>query len=479
MNKIAILGAGESGVGTAILAKKQGYTVFISDNGKIAEKYKKVLLHISDNCSDNDFQFEEGKHSEDKILQATIVIKSPGIPDTVSILKKIKKAGILVISEIEFASKFTSAVIIGITGTNGKTTTTMLLSHILNKSKIKNENRTFKSIGTAGNIGNSFASQVAYEKHDLFVLELSSFQLDGIINFAPHIAILLNISPDHLDRYKFKFKNYVNSKFKITKNQTAIDYLIYDADDKTIQKWLKKNKTKAKLLPFTLGKKEDLINSMLFLQKQENKQKESNIEGAYIKDHKIIVELNQNIFSMKITNLALLGKHNLKNAMAATMATQLLKVRKETIRQSLSDFEGVEHRLENVLKINGVQYINDSKATNINATYYALESIKSSTVWIVGGVDKGNDYDELLPLVNEKVRAIICLGENNEKIKQTFSNVIDIIVETKAAEEAVKVAYKLSEKGDVVLLSPACASFDLFENYEDRGRQFKNAVRQL
>ena len=473
MKKIVVLGAGESGVGTAILAKKQGYTVFISDKGKIAVKYKKVLLH-------NDLQFEEEKHTEAEILKADVVMKSPGIPDTVPLIVKIKKNGIPVISEIEFTSQFTNANIIGITGSNGKTTTTLLLSYMLNNAVISKEARlkhsiddkaktsvvktdfNYKSIGTAGNIGDSFAFQVANKKHDLFVLELSSFQLDGIIDFASHIAMIINISPDHLDRYDYKYENYIESKFRITKNQTANDYLIYDADDKAIQKWLKKNKTKAKLLPFTLGNK--VTNSK---------------EGAYVKDDKIIVEINKKTFIMGIANLALLGKHNVKNAMAATMAAKLLQVRKETIRQSLADFEGVEHRLENVLKINGVQYINDSKATNINATYYALESMNAPTVWIVGGVDKGNDYDELLPFVNDKVKAIICLGKDNEKIKAAFSNVIDLIIETKGAEEAVKVAYKLSKKGDVVLLSPACASFDLFESYEDRGRQFKEAVRQL
>lgn len=447
MKKIVVLGAGESGIGTAILAKKQGYKVFVSDKGKIAEKYKKVLLH-------NDLQFEEEKHTEEKILQADVVMKSPGIPETVPLIIKIEGAGIPVISEIEFANQFTKAVIVGITGSNGKTTTTLLLSHIVNKEKLK--------VGTAGNVGDSFALQVANENHELFVLELSSFQLDGIVEFRPDIAIITNISPDHLDRYEYKYKNYVNAKFRITKNQTEDDYLIYDADDKAIRQWMQKNKTKAKLLPFTLGNKIENIK-----------------EGAYVKGDKIIIELNQNTFTMGIANLALIGKHNVKNTMAATMAATLLKIRKETIRESLSDFEGVEHRLENVLKINGVQYINDSKATNINAAYYALGAMKSPTVWIVGGVDKGNDYEELLPYVNEKVKAIICLGEDNAKIKEAFSNIIDLIIETKGAEEAVKVAYKIAEKGDAVLLSPACASFDLFESYEDRGRQFKRAVRQL
>jgi len=452
MKKLVVLGAGISGIGTAILARRYGYKVFISDKGPISNNYKKVLSNMMSTRNIDELQFEEGQHTEENILEADIVMKSPGIPDTIPLIEKIKEKGIPVISEIEFANQYTDAEIVGITGSNGKTTTTLLLSHIL-----KN---TDKNVGTAGNVGSSFALQVAIETRDLFVLELSSFQLDGIIDFAPHIAIITNISPDHLDRYDYKYENYIDSKFRITKNQTADDYLIYDADDEEIQKWLKNNTTKAKLLPFTLG---DKIQE----------------DGAYVKDGEIIIELNQKVFTMGIQNLALLGKHNVKNAMAASMAATLLKVRKDTIRQSLSDFEGVEHRLENVLTINGVHYINDSKATNINATYYALESMNAPTVWIVGGVDKGNDYDELLPYVNEKVKAIVCLGEDNEKIKAAFSNVIDLIIETQGAEEAVKVAYKIAEKGDNVLLSPACASFDLFDNYEDRGRQFKDAVRQL
>jgi UDP-N-acetylmuramoylalanine--D-glutamate ligase len=452
MKKLVVLGAGISGIGTAILARRYGYNVLVSDKGEIADNYKKVLTNMMSTRNVDELQFEEWQHTLEKILEADLVMKSPGIPDTIPLIEKIKEKGIPVISEIEFANQYTDATIVGITGSNGKTTTTLLLSHILNKAE--------KNVGTAGNVGSSFALQVAIDNKDLFVLELSSFQLDGIIEFAPHIAILTNISPDHLDRYDYKYENYINSKFRITKNQKADDYLIYDADDEEIQKWLKNNTTKAKLLPFTLG----------------DKIKE---EGAYIKDNEIIIELDKKTFTMGIANLALLGKHNVKNAMAASMAATLLKVRKDTIRQSLSDFEGVEHRLENVLKINGVQYINDSKATNINATYYALESMNAPTVWIVGGVDKGNDYEDLLPYVNEKVKAIVCLGSDNEKIKEAYSNVIDLIVETRGAEEAVKVAYKIAEKGDNVLLSPACASFDLFKNYEDRGRQFKEAVRKL
>ena len=452
MKKLVVLGAGISGIGTTILARRYGYNVFLSDNGEIAANYKKVLANMMSARNVEELQFEEDQHTLEKILDADLVMKSPGIPDSIPLIEKIKEKGIPIISEIEFANQYTEAEIVGITGSNGKTTTTLLLSHILKNTE--------KNVGTAGNVGSSFALQVAIDNKDLFVLELSSFQLDGIVDFAPHIAILTNISPDHLDRYDYKYENYINSKFRITKNQTANDYLIYDADDKEIQKWLKNNKTNAKLLPFTLG---DKIQE----------------EGAYIKDSEITIDINQKIFTMGIANLALLGKHNVKNAMAASMAATLLKVRKDTIRQSLSDFEGVEHRLEKVLKINGVNYINDSKATNINATYYALESMNAPTVWIVGGVDKGNDYEELLPYVNEKVKAIICLGRDNEKIKEAFSNVIDLIVETKGAEEAVKVAYKIAEKGDNVLLSPACASFDLFKNYEDRGRKFKEAVREL
>ena len=379
------------------------------------------------------------------------MVKSPGIPDTVPLVLKLKQNGVPVISEIEFASKYTEATIVGITGSNGKTTTTLLLHHILKCANL--------NVGVAGNIGDSFAQQVAEETHDSYVLELSSFQLDGIANFNSHIAILTNITPDHLDRYEYDFEKYIASKFKITKNQKETDYLIYDADDEAIRNWLKKNKIRAKLVPFSLEKELEY--------------------GAFLKNKTITININKETLKMPISTLTLKGKHNVKNAMAATMAAQLLKVRKEAIKESLESFEGAEHRLENVAKIYGVEYINDSKATNVNATFYALECMDKQTVWIVGGVDKGNDYNDLLPLVREKVKAIVCLGLDNEKIKNMFGNVVDIIVETAGAEEAVKVAHKLSEKGDAVLLSPACASFDLFENYEDRGRQFKAAVRSL
>ena len=385
------------------------------------------------------------------ILNANVVIKSPGIPDTVPLVLKLKENSIPVISEIEFASQFTNATIVGITGSNGKTTTTLLLYHILKNSNF--------NIGVAGNIGDSFAKQVAENSYENYVLELSSFQLDGIKSFNSHIAILINITPDHLDRYEYDFDKYVEAKFKITKNQKETDYLIYDADDRAIINWLNKNKTKAKLVPFSIEKELEY--------------------GAYLKDNNIIININKEKFTMPISTLSLKGKHNTKNAMAATMAAQLLKARKQVVKESLENFEGAEHRLENVAKIKDVKYINDSKATNINATYYALECMDNTTVWIVGGVDKGNDYNDLLPLVREKVKAIVCLGVDNDKIKETFGNVVDIIVETAGAEEAVKVCHKLAERGETVLLSPACASFDLFENYEDRGRQFKKAVRNL
>jgi len=442
--KLVILGAGESGIGTAILGKQKGYDVFVSDKGAIANKYKEVLLN-------NSIEFEEEQHSEERILNADVVMKSPGIPDKVPLVKQLKEKGIPVISEIEFASKFSKSIIVGITGSNGKTTTTMLVNHILKKAGL--------NVGMGGNIGKSFAQQVAEDNFDIQVLELSSFQLDGIIDFVPHIAIITNITPDHLDRYEYEFENYINSKFRITENQTEDDFLIYDADDEVITNWLQKNKVRATLLPFSLEKELE--------------------QGVFIKNNNIQLKYKTEEIIMKTKTLAIKGKHNTKNAMAATMAAALLKVRKDTIRESLEDFEGAAHRLEHVLKINGVEYINDSKATNVNATYYALDSMQTPTVWIVGGVDKGNDYLDLMPLVREKVKAIVCLGLDNQKIVQTFYDVVDLIVETAGAEEAVKVAYKIAEKGDTVLLSPACASFDLFDNYEDRGDKFKQAVREL
>lgn len=444
MQRLVILGGGESGVGTAILGKKKGYDVFVSDKGKIKEEYKNVLEHF-------EIDWEEETHTEAKILNADVVMKSPGIPDKVVLVQKLVTQNIPVISEIEFASKYTDATIIGITGSNGKTTTTMLVNHLFKEAGLH--------IGMAGNIGDSYAKMVSENKYDYYVLEISSFQLDGIVEFKPHIAILTNITPDHLDRYDYKFENYVASKFRIAKNQGPEDYLIYDADDEVITEWLKENPVQSKLIPFSITKKLE--------------------EGAFLEDNKIKINTQNNTIEMTTDNLALEGKHNLKNSMAASTAAKLVSIRKETIRNSIATFQGAEHRLEKVLKINHVQYINDSKATNVNATYYALDSMKTATVWIVGGVDKGNNYKELMPFVREKVKAIICLGEDNSKIKEAFGNVVDLMVETYSMEEAVKVAYKIAERGEVVLLSPACASFDLFENYEDRGNQFKAAIKNL
>nr|WP_297786756.1 UDP-N-acetylmuramoyl-L-alanine--D-glutamate ligase [uncultured Allomuricauda sp.] len=444
MGRLVILGGGESGVGTAILGKQKGFEVFVSDKGEIKEKYKKVLEHF-------EIEWESGEHTEAKILNADVVMKSPGIPDKVPLVKALVEKGVPVISEIEFASKYTDATLIGITGSNGKTTTTMLTNHILNDGGL--------NVGMAGNIGDSYAKMVAEQDFDYYVLEISSFQLDGIVDFKPHIAMITNITPDHLDRYEYKFENYIASKFRIAMNQDENDYLIYDADDEVIQDWLKKHPVQSKLLPFSMKQKLE--------------------EGACLEDKTIKIKIENKTLEMSEDILALEGQHNVKNTMAASMAAMLVKVRKETIRNSIQSFQGVPHRLEKVLKINHVEYINDSKATNVNATYYALDGIKKPIVWIVGGVDKGNDYSELMPLVREKVKAIICLGVDNSKLIDAFGNVIDLMVETYSMEEAVKVAYKVAERGDAVLLSPACASFDLFKNYEDRGDQFKNAIKNL
>jgi UDP-N-acetylmuramoylalanine--D-glutamate ligase len=444
MKRLVVLGGGESGVGTAILGKKEGYEVFVSDFGKIKEDYKNVLNQY-------EIKWEDEQHTEDKILNADVVMKSPGIPEKAPIVKKLVEKGIPVISEIEFTSQFTNVKTIGITGSNGKTTTTMLTYHLLKQAGL--------NVGLAGNIGKSFAWQVAEENFDVYVLELSSFQLDGCINYKPNIAVITNISPDHLDRYEYKYENYIASKFRITMNQDENDYLIYDNDDEAISNWLQNNKTKAQLIPFSL------------LKKMKN--------GAFINNDTMEFSINNEEFAMKTTDISLEGKHNMKNAMAATSVAQLMKIRKETIRESLSNFQGVEHRLEKVLKIQNVQYINDSKATNVNATFFALDSMNVPTVWIVGGVDKGNDYSELMSLVREKVKAIICLGIDNRKIIDAFSDVVDMMVEVDNMRDAVNTAKHIAEKGDNVLLSPACASFDLFQNYEDRGNQFKAAVRNL
>ena len=443
MKQLVVLGAGESGIGTALLAIEKGFNVFVSDYGNIKSKYKDVLINY-------EIEWEEGKHTSSKILKADLVMKSPGISDYVPIIKKILSNKIPVISEIEFASKFTSSKIIGITGSNGKTTTTMMVHQILKDAEI--------DVLMAGNIGDSFAKEIK-NNPEFFVLELSSFQLDGIKLFRPNIAIITNITPDHLDRYDNNFENYIESKFRIVMNQTNSDYLIYNADDPAIISFLKSNKIQSQLIPFSINKTFDF--------------------GTYYKDDNIIIKLKNKSILMPTSNLALEGKHNIKNAMAAATVANLLKIRKDTIRESLECFQGAEHRLENVLKINKVKYINDSKATNVNATYFALESMTSPTVWIVGGIDKGNDYSVLYPFVNEKVKAIICLGKQNDKLFKNFQSMVDTIVETQFMSEAVKIAYKIAEAGDNVLLSPACSSFDLFENYEDRGQQFKASVRKL
>ena len=443
---ILVLGSGESGVGSALLAKSKGLSVFVSDSSLIEKKYKELLFK-------NDIQFEENGHEQANKLNVDYVIKSPGIPDTATIIKQLTNNQTQIISEIEFASKFTDANIIGVTGSNGKTTTTTIIYEILKSENIDGD--------IAGNIGVSFASKVATSITKNYVLELSSFQLDGIIDFNPHIAIMTNLSPDHLDRYNNSFENYINSKFNIIKNQSEKDYFIYDLDDVKIVQFIKNNihKIKSNLLPFSTIKTTDSV--------------------TYLEDKNIISIINKNKIIMPTNNFPLIGTHNLKNAMAATTVANLLKIRKETIRKSLEHFQAVEHRLEHVLKINKVNYINDSKATNVNAAYYALDSMQSSTVWIVGGIDKGNKYEELFSLVNEKVKAIICLGKDNKKIFENFENLVEYITEVKSMSEAVKEAYSIAKSNDSVLLSPACASFDLFKNYEDRGEQFKAEVRKL
>ncbi|MGC6470619.1 MAG: UDP-N-acetylmuramoyl-L-alanine--D-glutamate ligase [Flavobacteriales bacterium] len=441
MNKIVVLGGGESGCGAAVLAQQKGYKVFLSDNGKIKEKYKNVLLH-------NKIEFEENKHSDDLFQDAELVVKSPGIPDTIPIIKEVFDMGIPVISEIEFAAKFTDAILIGITGSNGKTTTTLMLGHIL-------KNAGF-NVAVAGNIGESFAMQVAKEHFDYYVLELSSFQLDGIDKFKPHIAIILNITPDHLDRYGNSMKNYIQSKQKITLNQSSEDYIIFCDDDENITHSLK---TKAQRLPFSIKKKLRV--------------------GAYLDEDIIKLNINEKSFIMNIQQLALQGKHNIYNSMAASIAARILDLKKDIIRESLIDFKNVEHRLERVIKVHGIEFINDSKATNVNSSWYALESMTKDTVWIVGGVDKGNDYTSLLPLIEEKVKAIVCLGKNIQPLKNAFEGLgIDMYFATNM-KEAVNLSYSNANKGDAVLLSPACASFDLFENYEHRGHEFKSMVRTL
>jgi UDP-N-acetylmuramoylalanine--D-glutamate ligase len=442
---IAVLGAGESGVGAAILAKTKGIPVFVSDRGIIKTEYRNVLLQY-------EIDFEEGKHSHDKLLQAAEVVKSPGIPDKIPVLEAFRRKGTPVISEIEFAGRFTDAFMICVTGSNGKTTTSTLIWHILKGGGL--------NVSLAGNVGKSFAMQVALEKYDYYVLEISSFQLDGMFRFRANIAVLLNITPDHLDRYENDFRKYADSKFRITQNQTSKDAFVYCFDDPVIRSELEKRKIQAGTYPFSINEKP--------FQK-----------GAYLDENELVIKLNKNDFRMTIEQLALQGRHNIYNSMAAGISGHLIGLRKETIRQCLADFENVEHRLEFVANVHGIEFTNDSKATNINSVWWALESASKPVIWIAGGIDKGNDYSCLKENVRKKVKAIVCLGLDNSRLFEEFSGLVKTIVETRSAEEAVKAAYSLGESGDMVLLSPACASFDLFENFEDRGRQFKQAVIEL
>ena len=442
--KIVILGAGESGLGTAILAKKHGFDVFVSEQGAINATAKKTFDKL-------DVVWEEGMHSFSKMSDANWIMKSPGIPSNALIVSQLKLIKIPIISEIEFAARYTSATLIGITGSNGKTTTSLLTYHILIEAGF--------DVGLAGNIGKSFAREVAENDHEYYVLEISSFQLDDIHEFTPHIGVITNVTPDHLDRYDHDFNNYLKSKLRITKNQKQHDFLIFNSDDPILKPLVKESLTEAKLHGFGF--------------------EASGLNKTHYTSDKITIETEKEKTMINTLEFPLSGRHNLLNAMAASTIASLLQISKATIRESLLNFKGAPHRLEPVLKIQNISYINDSKATNINSVFYALESMKSSTVWIVGGVDKGNDYEALLPLVREKVKGIVCLGIDNHKLLEVFGPVIDIIVETQSMSEAVKIAHKIAQKDDQVLLSPACASFDLFKNYEDRGDQFKEAVRNL
>ncbi len=443
--KLAVLGAGESGVGAAYLAQQQGYEVFVSDMGTIADHYKAQLQGWN-------IRFEEGQHTEEEILSAQEVIKSPGIPEKAPLIKKLRAQGTPVISEIEFAGRYTDAKIIGITGSNGKTTTTSLTYKILKDGGL--------NVGLAGNIGKSFAYQVATERFEYYVLELSSFMLDDMYRFRVHIAVLLNITPDHLDRYEYKMENYAASKFRIVQNQTQEDYFIYCADDEETQKGITGRSLEAQLLPFSI---EQQVNPGAYLDEEQN----------------IIINTPKENFKMAANELGLPGKHNTYNSMASGIVGKVLELRNKTVRESMSEFKGIEHRLESVGMVRGISFINDSKATNVNSTWYALESMTANVVLILGGVDKGNDYNMLKDLVKKKVKAIVCLGKDNHRIHEAFDNDVEMVVNTASATEAVNMAYHLASKGDSVLLSPACASFDLFKNYEDRGRQFKEAVKQL
>jgi UDP-N-acetylmuramoylalanine--D-glutamate ligase len=444
---IVVLGAGESGVGAALLAQKQGYDVFVSDMGSVADQYGKELR-------DAQISYEENGHTEAKILSASEVVKSPGIPDKAPLIKKLVESGVPVLSEIEFAARFTKSKLICITGSNGKSTTTMLTYHILKTAGI--------NVGLGGNIGKSFAKQVAFENYDYYVLEISSFMLDNMYSFKADIAVLLNITPDHLDRYDYKMENYADSKFRIIQNQRENDVFIYCADDAEIQSGLKKRDVRSTTYPFSI---EDIL-----------------LQGAWLEENKITISLNsknQEPLTMSINELALQGKHNIYNSMASGIVAKVLELRNESIRDSMGSFSNIEHRLEHVAKISGIDFINDSKATNVNSTWYALESMPGQVVLILGGVDKGNDYNMLKDLVRSKVKGIVCLGKDNKRIHEAFEDEVEVIVNTFSASEAVQIAYHMAKKGDTVLLSPACASFDLFKNYEDRGNQFKRAVMEL
>jgi UDP-N-acetylmuramoylalanine--D-glutamate ligase len=442
---IVILGAGESGIGAAMLGKKLGYSTLVSDAGTIKQEYRDILIR-------EEIEFEEKKHSLPIIKRAGEVIKSPGIPENSQVVKICREWGIPVISEIEFAARHSKAKLLCITGSNGKTTTALLTYSILQAAKL--------DTCLAGNVGKSFAGALADADHEYFVLEISSFQLDGMFDTKAHIAILMNITPDHLDRYENDFNKYIDSKFRITRNQSGADHLIFCQDDPVVLQGLESREIAASLHPFTW--KELVVD-----------------EGAYRQEKKIVINIHKNPFTMTLEELALQGRHNVYNSMAAGIAGRILDIRKDTIKQVLGDFQNIEHRLEFVASIHGVEYINDSKATNVNSTWFALESMHKNVIWIAGGQDKGNDYGLLEALVKEKVRAIICLGKDNEKIRMAFGDTVETIVETKSAGEAVGAAYQLAKRGEVVLLSPACASFDLFDNFEDRGRKFKEAVKSL
>ncbi len=446
MNKrIVILGAGESGVGAALLAKQQGYDVFVSDGSAIKEVYKNELVqgHID---------FEEAQHTPEKILNADEVMKSPGIPEKNELVKTIRAKGITVISEIELAYRYKGdSKIIAVTGSNGKTTTTSLIWHICKNAG--------KDCAMVGNIGYSFARQVAVDPKPLYIIEISSFQLDDIKTFRPDVAVLTNITPDHLDRYDYKMQNYVNSKFRIVQNQQEGDVFIYNLDDEETNKHFNNYSIKSTLYPITMSKELP--------------------QGAYLTNAQMHLKWKGEEMQMSIEDFALKGKHNQYNSMAASLASTAVDIKKSNIRESLQTFESLEHRMEPIATIRGVQFINDSKATNVNSTWFALESMEKPTILILGGVDKGNNYAILNEMAKEKVKAIVCMGIDNTKIHESLGDFVSLIVDTTSAAEAVQAAFRIAEKGDIVLLSPACASFDLFKNYEDRGNQFKAAVKEL